>query len=1608
MSNLPEELKQYFAHLNNETVRAYELAKHARKAGYDPALTPEIQIAKNMAERVVGLVSILAPQVVGSGIDVRIQELEAQYGILDWRVAFQIALEVAQQKFCAFEDEREAIEVGIRIGFAYATNGVVSSPLEGFVNLELITRQDGKGKFFRINYAGPVRNAGGTAAAVSVLIADYVRKHMNYAEYDPTEDEVKRCYSEISMYHERVTNLQYFPSEEEMDFLVRRMPVEVAGDPTEKVEVPNYKNLPRIPTNKIRSGFCLIYSSCIPLKAPKLWKQLSKWGSDMGMDHWNFLEEFITVQKKNQAKGQAKSKDTKVSPNFTYIADLVAGRPVFGHPLRPGGFRLRYGRSRLSGLSGQSIHPATMIVANEFIATASQLKVERPGKAAAYTACDTIQGPVVLLTSGEVVEVTSSEQAKKLLSSIKRVLFLGDILICYGDFLDRAHMLIPPGYCEEWWVQELKQAGCDVPKELWENPQTTPVSFEKALSYAKEYSVPLHPRHTFYYKNATVNQLRLVWEAVRKAPHKEQLIFRNTPEVKQALEVLCVPHKLVQDFLVMTGDVAQALKTTFSREAPETCDDPMLFMQEVSPVFIRDKAGVYVGARLGRPEKAKMRKLTGSPHTLFPVGEEGGRLRSFNAALEAGRVTSNFQTYLCTSCKKEVVNRRCHTCDSPAQERYWSPDGQTSSAEQDDRHPTMAKRVSVPIKEYFDACLERMDTRVYPDLIKGVRGTMNEDKTAEHIFKGFLRARHEVHVNKDGTIRYDASEVPVTHFRPSEIGISAARAKELGYVSDIHGNPIEHDDQVIEIFPQDVILPACDESPDEKSDDILLRAAQFVDELLVHLYGMEPYYNAKTSADLIGHFVIALAPHTSAGTIGRIIGFSKTQGLFYHPYLHCATRRDCFTHETSIPLFYDGSWHVERIGDVVERLNPTVPVDVHGTTQVIPKGVMTLGVKNGNVVPVPVESFTKHTPMPIVAFETKLGKKLRTTKNHKHVVIRNGKERVVRAEELRLGDIVKLPYKHSVPEQDTREIDLIQELSDKDWLMVRGLREHVPKLRSELLLLGASERQADNYSYRDSVPVSFAKHICKKYAVQSRVLRVSAKRDHISLPASITLTDEFLSCLGLYVAEGFSRVQEGGKGSYQVYIAAGKKQIRDYIKDCFGKLGLVSSENKRDRVTYSSRILFTVFTEVLGMGRSAYEKRLPARLLNLPKRRLGKLLAGYFEGDGSVSTSDLRVVFDTVSDGLMRDMEFALGRLGIFVKYRTSTRQPGKPVQAFYERKGRDIPYFTCTRGVVQSKFAHQFSEDVVFLSEEKQVRQQAMLKRKFKYIRSTYDDTYFYDQIISLENQPPEESYCLTVPNHLVVANGILTRQCDGDEGCVFLIMDAFLNFSKKYLPSTRGGTMDAPLVLTTVLVPAEVDDMVLNMDIAWRYPLEFYRACEEFKMPWEVKIPIVNHVLNTPEEFYGMGFTHDCGSINDGNHCSAYKTLPSMQEKLESQMDLAEKLVSVDERDVARLVIEKHFIRDLKGNLRKFSMQAFRCVKCNESYRRPPLRGNCSCGGRIIFTISEGSVVKYLTPAESLVEKYNLDTYLAQTIELTRRRVEEVFGKDPEKQLGLGEWFT
>ncbi|MBW2988595.1 DNA polymerase II large subunit, partial [Candidatus Woesearchaeota archaeon] len=269
-------IPSYFAQLEKQLKRIYEIANGARRRGYDPKPKVEIPCASTIAERVEGLVSAVAPQMVGKGIPKRILELEKKYGSLDWRISLVIAEEIAREKFCKFKSKQEAMEVGLRVGFAYHTLGSVASPIEGFIGLEVRKRQDGK-EYIALNYAGPIRSAGGTGASVSVIIGDYLRKRFGYAPYDPTPEEVKRTLTEVYDYHERVTNLQYLPSKEELRVMAEKLPVQIDGPETSNYLVSNYRDLPRVGSNYIRGGFCLVMAECLCQKAPKLLKNLSKW-----------------------------------------------------------------------------------------------------------------------------------------------------------------------------------------------------------------------------------------------------------------------------------------------------------------------------------------------------------------------------------------------------------------------------------------------------------------------------------------------------------------------------------------------------------------------------------------------------------------------------------------------------------------------------------------------------------------------------------------------------------------------------------------------------------------------------------------------------------------------------------------------------------------------------------------------------------------------------------------------------------------------------------------------------------------------------------------------------------------------------------------------------------------------------------------------------------------------------------------------------------------------------------------------------------------------------------------------------------------------------------
>jgi DNA polymerase II large subunit len=188
---------------------------------------------------------------------------------------------------------------------------------------------------------------------------------------------------------------------------------------------------------------------------------------------------------------------------------------------------------------------------------------------------------------------------------------------------------------------------------------------------------------------------------------------------------------------------------------------------------------------------------------------------------------------------------------------------------------------------------------------KGVKELINQDKIAEPLEKGLVRQNFGLTTFKDGTVRFDATNSPLTQFKPSWIGTSIEKLKDLGYTQDIDGKPLESIDQIIELRMQDVVIPY-------ESGNYLVSTCKYIDVLLEKFYGKSSFYNVKNSEELIGHLIIGLAPHTSVGIVGRIIGYTETHVCFATPNWHSAKRRDADGDADSIMLLMDSLLNFSR------------------------------------------------------------------------------------------------------------------------------------------------------------------------------------------------------------------------------------------------------------------------------------------------------------------------------------------------------------------------------------------------------------------------------------------------------------------------------------------------------------------------------------------------------------------------------------------------------------------------------------------------------------------------------------------------------------------------
>lgn len=946
-THMPVYYMNYQQDILRKVEQIYELGSKARKIGLDASNAVESKIAYDLADRVAKMHDID----IASRLRTLLERTTKE------KAALKIAEEIALGEHDA-GDLRTRLDNAVRVSLAVVTEGVTVAPLQGISNVQLKNNSDGS-TYLSISFAGPIRSAGGTEAALTMLIADHARKVVGISKYiaNSYDDETGRFVEELRIYEREVGSFQFKVLDADVIKCIKSLPVELDGVDTDQVEVAGHRNMRRISTDRVRGGALRVMNDGIIGRSRKLLKLVEA----LDLVGWEWLKDL---------KGAVQTGDGDDAANHR-MSEVITGRPVLSMPKRLGGFRLRYGRCCNTGFATIGIHPAVPVLLDHAIVVGTQIKMDVPGKASTIALVDDIDPPIVRLNDGSVLQVRTAEHASVVRQRIEKILYLGDILISYGDFLENNAELLPASYVEEAWLQELhshlSNSGISNLQRSEINPQSIKLmskssfkdipNIKDAFRMSLMLGIPLCPRYSFFWEHISIDEVLFLKENLicsyiqddNNGASCSYFLIKNNFQLKDILERLGVYHSLIDEHIKIDNPdqvySLQRLLFSDSSTPTERCSlqscandniklDTIEFVSSISGIRLMPKFASSIAVRVGRPEKAAERKMKPPVHVLFPIGSKGGSTRDI---LKASKTKSSFFTEIanrfCNSCRFPSLGTKCTKCGSSTpirnlcivcrEEIFYN--GKNSRCRRCGREGKTYSPVSFPLSKVIEQAQHKLGLKA-AEPFKGVKALMSKNKSAELLEKGLLRQKHQLYAFKDGTIRFDATNEPLTHFKPVWIMTNIEKIKKLGYNKDYIDKDLTSSDQLIELLLQDIVLPLdCAEH--------LVNVAKFIDEELVKVYHLEPYYGISTIEDLIGHLIVGLAPHTSVGIIGRIIGFTKSQVCLASPIWHSAKRRDCDGDADSIMLLLDAFLNFsfdflpDKIGGLMDApllIQPTV------------------------------------------------------------------------------------------------------------------------------------------------------------------------------------------------------------------------------------------------------------------------------------------------------------------------------------------------------------------------------------------------------------------------------------------------------------------------------------------------------------------------------------------------------------------------------------------------------------------------------------------------------------------------------------------------------------
>src|SRR3989454_5977181 len=170
---MPQSYFDYYTKLSNSVFTIFERAAAAKSTLADSSGMVEPKIAFDLADRVSKMHDIDVTEPLRALIQSTTKEL----------AALNLSEEIALGRYSGPETTlEERLDLAVRVGLAIVTEGVTVAPLQGIGEVKIKKNHDGS-EYLSISFAGPIRSAGGTEAASTMLIADHVRKIAGLAKY---------------------------------------------------------------------------------------------------------------------------------------------------------------------------------------------------------------------------------------------------------------------------------------------------------------------------------------------------------------------------------------------------------------------------------------------------------------------------------------------------------------------------------------------------------------------------------------------------------------------------------------------------------------------------------------------------------------------------------------------------------------------------------------------------------------------------------------------------------------------------------------------------------------------------------------------------------------------------------------------------------------------------------------------------------------------------------------------------------------------------------------------------------------------------------------------------------------------------------------------------------------------------------------------------------------------------------------------------------------------------------------------------------------------------------------------------------------------------------